>query len=220
MKRRGCCSPRTKRTPSDSSTRPTRPLRQGRVPCVRRGRQDRRRQPGAGRHQGRRSLPPRGRRRPVGGGTTLPHRCAAGTSVRRLREDGRGQAQRGGRVLPILHAGVRQRGRRARHATGLRRPVLDQAVFFFDVNMWLREHGVHPLDSPASVSIRNRHWFHMFNDDVISMPDKWEYPWYAAWDLAFHAVALADVDPGLCEASARPDVEAAISALQRSAARL
>ena len=46
--------------------------------------------------------------------------------------------------------------------------------FFFDVNMWLREHGVHPLHSPASVSIRNRHWFHMFNDDIISMPDKWD----------------------------------------------
>jgi hypothetical protein len=67
--------------------------------------------------------------------------------------------------------------------------------FFFDVSMWLREHGVHPLHSPGSVAIRNRHWFHMFNDDIISMPDKWEYPWYAAWDLAFHAVALAAVDP-------------------------
>jgi len=67
--------------------------------------------------------------------------------------------------------------------------------FFFDVNMWLREHGVHPLHSPASVPTRNRHWCHMFNDDIISMPDKWEYPWYAAWDLAFHAVALAAVDP-------------------------
>ncbi len=61
--------------------------------------------------------------------------------------------------------------------------------------MWLREHGVHPLHSPASVSTRNRHWFHMLNDDIISMPDKWEYPWYAAWDLAFHAVALTGVDP-------------------------
>ena len=67
--------------------------------------------------------------------------------------------------------------------------------YFFDVNRWLREQGVHPLDSPASVPVRNRHWFHMVNDDVISMPDKWEYPWYAAWDLAFHAVALARVDP-------------------------
>ena len=67
--------------------------------------------------------------------------------------------------------------------------------YFFDVNMWLREHGVDPFDSPSSVPVRNRHWFHMLNDDVISMPDKWEYPWYAAWDLAFHAVALSGVDP-------------------------
>ncbi len=51
-----------------------------------------------------------------------------------------------------------------------------------------------PFDDSSS-SVRNRHWFHMYNDDVISMPDKWEYPWYAAWDLAFHAVALAPIDP-------------------------
>ncbi len=69
--------------------------------------------------------------------------------------------------------------------------------YFFDVNMWLREHAVDPFDSPASVPVRNRHWFHMFNDDVISMPDKWEYPWYAAWDLAFHTIALSGVDPDL-----------------------
>ena len=67
--------------------------------------------------------------------------------------------------------------------------------YFFDVNMWLREHGVDPFDSQSSVPVRNRRWFHMLNDDVISMPDKWEYPWYAAWDLAFHAVALSGVDP-------------------------
>ena len=67
--------------------------------------------------------------------------------------------------------------------------------YFFDVNMWLREHGVHPFDSPSGVAVRNRPWYHMLNDDVISMPDKWEYPWYAAWDLAFHVVALSGVDP-------------------------
>ncbi len=55
----------------------------------------------------------------------------------------------------------------------------------FDLNRWLSEHG-----SDA----RNRDWSHMINDDVISMPDKWEYPWYAAWDLAFHAIPLALVD--------------------------
>ena len=44
-------------------------------------------------------------------------------------------------------------------------------------------------------SPRNDHWHHMFNGDVISMPDKWEYPWYAAWDLAFHVLPLSLVDP-------------------------
>lgn len=63
--------------------------------------------------------------------------------------------------------------------------------YFFDLQEWLREHGASPGQSGSS---RNQQWYHMFNDDVISMPDKWEYPWYAAWDLAFHAVSLAVVD--------------------------
>jgi hypothetical protein len=67
--------------------------------------------------------------------------------------------------------------------------------YFFDVSMWLREHGVHPLHPPADCTLRNLHWFHMLNEDIISMPDKWEYPWYAAWDLAFHAVAMSAADP-------------------------
>ncbi len=46
----------------------------------------------------------------------------------------------------------------------------------------------------ARPGVRNTEWFHMLNADVISMPDKWEYPWYAAWDLAFHTVSLALVD--------------------------
>jgi mannosylglycerate hydrolase MGH1-like protein len=65
--------------------------------------------------------------------------------------------------------------------------------YFFDADKWLQEHGVDPYASTAS-NARNREWSHMVNDDVISMPDKWEYPWYAAWDLAFHTVALAAVD--------------------------
>lgn len=58
---------------------------------------------------------------------------------------------------------------------------------------WLKEHGYDPMKG-AGPSIRNKDWFHMINDDVVSMPDKWEYPWYAAWDLAFHTVALGMVD--------------------------
>jgi len=63
----------------------------------------------------------------------------------------------------------------------------------FDGDQWLRERGAHPL-LPNSRYSRNHEWFHMVNDDIISMPDKWEYPWYAAWDLAFHTLPLAVVD--------------------------
>ncbi len=66
--------------------------------------------------------------------------------------------------------------------------------YHFDADTWLEEHHAHPLHPPSRV-FRNRDWFHMVNDDIISMPDKWEYPWYAAWDLAFHTVALSIVDP-------------------------
>jgi hypothetical protein len=64
--------------------------------------------------------------------------------------------------------------------------------YYFDLKRWLQEHG--GFGSATASNIRNSGWAHMLNDDVISMPDKWEYPWYAAWDLAFHAVALSVVD--------------------------
>ena len=63
----------------------------------------------------------------------------------------------------------------------------------FHADRWIREHGGDPL-SPNGRPTRNGEWGHMINDDVLSMPDKWEYPWYAAWDLAFHTVALSLVD--------------------------
>jgi hypothetical protein len=65
--------------------------------------------------------------------------------------------------------------------------------FFFDVDKWLDEHGVNPM-KPGGRFMRNQEWFHMVNRNIISMPDKWEYPWYAAWDLAFHTIALSTVD--------------------------
>ena len=67
--------------------------------------------------------------------------------------------------------------------------------YYFDVDQWLRERHFHPLRAPIQRGTRNESWFHMFNHDVVSMPDKWEYPWYAAWDLAFHCIPLAMVDP-------------------------
>jgi hypothetical protein len=67
--------------------------------------------------------------------------------------------------------------------------------FHFDVRRWLDGDPAYPPPPPERLSGRNHEWTHLSNRDVISMPDKWEYPWYAAWDLAFHCVALAHVDP-------------------------
>ncbi len=66
--------------------------------------------------------------------------------------------------------------------------------FFFDGDNWLDEHHSNPLHKGYK-NARNSEWYHMLNEDIISMPDKWEYPWYAAWDLAFHTLPLSIVDP-------------------------
>ncbi|HYH63465.1 MAG TPA: glucosidase, partial [Urbifossiella sp.] len=67
--------------------------------------------------------------------------------------------------------------------------------YHYDVDRWLEERGSDPFKAARKQSPRNDQWHHMYNGDVISMPDKWEYPWYAAWDLAFHVLALTLVDP-------------------------
>jgi Glycosyl hydrolase family 63 C-terminal domain len=66
--------------------------------------------------------------------------------------------------------------------------------FFFDGDNWLDEHNSNPLHTGYR-SGRNSEWVHMLNEDIVSMPDKWEYPWYAAWDLAFHTLPISIVDP-------------------------
>ena len=65
--------------------------------------------------------------------------------------------------------------------------------YFFDLAKWHQEHGRDPTQV-RGLATRNREWAHMVNDAIISMPDKWEYPWFAAWDLAFHTIALSTVD--------------------------
>lgn len=67
--------------------------------------------------------------------------------------------------------------------------------YHYDVDKWLEERGSDPFKASRKQAPRNEHWHHMYNGDIISMPDKWEYPWYAAWDLAFHVLALTLVDP-------------------------
>jgi hypothetical protein len=67
--------------------------------------------------------------------------------------------------------------------------------YHFVVHTWLEGDPGLPPPADQRWDGRNRQWVHLFNEDIVSMPDKWEYPWYAAWDLAFHAVAFASIDP-------------------------
>jgi len=71
--------------------------------------------------------------------------------------------------------------------------------YHFDVARWLRGDPAGPPPPPERRRGRNYRWTHLYNEDVLSMPDKWEYPWYAAWDLAFHAIPLALVDPAFAK---------------------
>jgi hypothetical protein len=80
------------------------------------------------------------------------------------------------------------------HRQALAGMLWSKQFYFFDLERWLSEHKSHPLLECNGHGTRNTEWFHMLNADIISMPDKWEYPWYAAWDLAFHTLSLSLVD--------------------------
>jgi Mannosylglycerate hydrolase MGH1-like glycoside hydrolase domain len=67
--------------------------------------------------------------------------------------------------------------------------------YHYDIQTWLEGDPAGPTPPSERKKGRNREWTQLYNDDIISMPDKWEYPWYAAWDLAFHCITLALVDP-------------------------
>ncbi len=73
--------------------------------------------------------------------------------------------------------------------------VWNKQFFHYAVKEWLDGDPDQPPPPPERKEGRNRDWQHLFNRDVISMPDKWEYPWYAAWDLAFHMIPFARLDP-------------------------
>ena len=67
--------------------------------------------------------------------------------------------------------------------------------YHYDILEWLNGDPLGPPPPPKRGDIRNGEWTHLYNADVLSMPDKWEYPWYATWDLAFHCIPLALIDP-------------------------
>lgn len=75
----------------------------------------------------------------------------------------------------------------------------NKQFYHYNVSKWLKGDPAFPVHRGNGIYVRNREWQHMQNKDIISMPDKWEYPWFATWDLAFHCVPLAVVDAGFAK---------------------
>ncbi|MFG0318689.1 MAG: glucosidase, partial [Planctomycetota bacterium JB042] len=98
-----------------------------------------------------------------------------------------------------LHDGLDEDGRRIgrQAAAGL---LWTKQFYHYDVRQWQVGDPAQPAPPPGRRAIRNEEWGHLFNRDVLSMPDKWEYPWFAAWDLAFHVVPFARLDPHFAKA--------------------
>ncbi|HEY1261074.1 MAG TPA: glucosidase, partial [Stellaceae bacterium] len=81
------------------------------------------------------------------------------------------------------------------HRQALAGMLWTKQFYYFDIPNWLDGDPMQPKPPASRLHARNAEWRHLNNADVISVPDKWEYPWYAAWDLAFHCVTLAIIDP-------------------------
>ncbi|GMU65628.1 MAG: hypothetical protein AMXMBFR36_19020 [Acidobacteriota bacterium] len=94
-----------------------------------------------------------------------------------------------------LQSGERDAERRRVQRQAWAGMIWSQQLFHLDVPRWLAGDPGQPEPPAARLAGRNREWTHLNNADVVSMPDKWEYPWYAAWDLAFHCLPLARLDP-------------------------
>lgn len=121
----------------------------------------------------------------------------SGTTPFGIRFDGVLQARR--QEADEFYASVTPPALSADQANVMRQALAgmlwSKQFYHYDVDKWLEERGSDPFKPTRKTAPRNDQWHHMYNGDVISMPDKWEYPWYAAWDLAFHVLALTCVDP-------------------------
>jgi hypothetical protein len=122
--------------------------------------------------------------------TSAPADVPFGAGFEQIFEQRRSEAdQFYGEVIPG-HLGEDARRMLRQGYAGL---LWTKQAYVYDVDGWLKAQGA--SKGGDGDGARNRHWFHLYSTDVISMPDKWEYPWFAAWDLAFHALPLAVIDP-------------------------
>ena len=134
---------------------------------------------------------------PAGGSTVLRLRlCRDGTA--KLADFDHLLAQRHSEAdafYAALQEGIDSSDARAVQRQAFAGMIWSKQFFHFDIPKWLDGDKAQPAPPPGRKQGRNSEWLHLNNADVISMPDKWEYPWYAAWDLAFHCIPLAVLDP-------------------------
>ncbi len=135
---------------------------------------------------------------PAGGSTTLRLRLSRTPAAEPFAEFDEIMAARLAEAdgfFGQLQAGIADPDARLVQRQALAGMIWSKQFFHFDVPQWLNGDPGQPEPPPSRRHGRNWDWQHLNNADIISMPDKWEYPWYAAWDLAFHCIPLALVDP-------------------------
>jgi hypothetical protein len=100
----------------------------------------------------------------------------------------------------VLQAGLDDPDARRVQRQAFAGMIWSKQLYYYDVPLWLAGDPAQPAPPPERRAGRNSEWSHLNNADILSMPDKWEYPWYAAWDLAFHCIPLAHLDAELAKA--------------------
>ncbi|MEO8762890.1 MAG: glucosidase, partial [Ginsengibacter sp.] len=93
-----------------------------------------------------------------------------------------------------LQKGIQSKDEKLVQRQALAGMLWSKQFFYYDVDQWIKGDPGQPVPPSSRKNGRNHEWCHLNNADIISMPDKWEYPWYAAWDLAFHCIPFALVD--------------------------
>ncbi|MBF0642732.1 glucosidase [Pseudomonas protegens] len=117
-------------------------------------------------------------------------------SARHLFEQRRREADE---FYAALQQGIESADARNVQRQALAGLLWSKQLYYFDVNQWLDGDPGQPAPPTEREHLRNTHWRHLSNCDIVSMPDTWEYPWYASWDLGFQAVAFALIDPGFAK---------------------
>jgi hypothetical protein len=135
---------------------------------------------------------------PAGGSTTVRLRLSYGSVADHFRSFDSLLTQRRDEADAFyadLQAGIADEDARAVQRQAFAGLIWSKQFYYYDVPEWLEGDSGQPAPPSQRRRGRNSEWPHLNNADVISMPDKWEYPWYAAWDLAFHMIPFALIDP-------------------------